>query len=285
MNEPGKQYLIELNTESTQEFVNGDAKLRGRIVELGMIAWTQLMKMEVSIFAESKDSMATDAKLKQMIAESAMWKENYERVSRDIDAMRKEREDEKMIKVPQKLGEIGESEVMKFLEDELDEGVLNRTGSVAHQGDIQYTFEDNKVLIEVKNKGAITKNDVDKFVSDLETSGCDGAIFVSIRDNVKIPMKGFAHAQIIPVGEKEVIVFYITEFANTPMVLKSVMKLMCIMLKNKKYSRTENIQNTLEIVNKIMKEMSKDVENAKKHTESIKKSLLNVSNNLEKMYL
>jgi TolA-binding protein len=92
-------------------------------------------------------------------------------------------------------GLTGEFMLRERLQNMFPDWLFEHTGKNPHECDLHMSnASSDTILIESKNKDAITKNDIDKFYSDISHAEtiqkrCIGAIFISIRSR-NIPWKG-----------------------------------------------------------------------------------------------
>lgn len=102
-------------------------------------------------------------------------------------------------------GATGENVIINLLREYYPKNIIQHTGKVAHEGDIQMidTKEESLIVIESKYKQSIDKNDVDKFCRDVSnvsqkenSTTCIGGLFVSLLTR-NIPGKGDAYFEMI----------------------------------------------------------------------------------------
>ncbi|MGV8130559.1 MAG: hypothetical protein ACP5N7_00485, partial [Candidatus Pacearchaeota archaeon] len=84
-------------------------------------------------------------------------------------------------------GTAGENLIRELLSDMYPEAILEDVSGKAASGDILFKLHKLKCLIEVKNKATLTKEDIDKFIRDINKSHDEGSIncgiFVSLQTN------------------------------------------------------------------------------------------------------
>lgn len=102
-------------------------------------------------------------------------------------------------------GATGENIIINLLREYYPKNIIQHTGKIAHEGDIQMinSFDETLIVIESKYKQSIDKNDVDKFCRDISTvsqkqtsTQCIGGLFVSLLTR-NIPGKGDAYFEMI----------------------------------------------------------------------------------------
>lgn len=97
----------------------------------------------------------------------------------------------------QKKGAMGEALAETWVEKWFPECVLTKVSSTSHSMDILVEFPSApgvkmfRLLLEIKNKSKLNKDDVEKFEADAKTNRkmADAALFVSLRTSV-VPMRG-----------------------------------------------------------------------------------------------
>ena len=103
-----------------------------------------------------------------------------------------EESDFEPVKTSKQLGIDGELQIYQLLQKLFPKFVVEQKGNVAHSADIHMTDDKHKIryVFEVKNKTALTGEDINKFERDLDTLRCDKyriiGIFISIRSNIPI---------------------------------------------------------------------------------------------------
>jgi len=99
-------------------------------------------------------------------------------------------------------GRIGEALLQEVIGATLTDWEVTNKGKTAHESDIHLTSAaGDLIIVESKNKDAIAKTDVDKFLVDIAYMDqtqrpCIGAVFVSIR-TPNIPHKGHACLELM----------------------------------------------------------------------------------------
>ena len=82
---------------------------------------------------------------------------------------------------PAKLGRAGELEVLDALRGSFSVVDCSKT---AKNGDLLVMFEGRRLVVEVKNwEGTVTKRDIDKFFRDLDCSGANAGLMVSLKSD------------------------------------------------------------------------------------------------------
>lgn len=90
----------------------------------------------------------------------------------------------------QEKGDMGETIVKNFLTSNtmFVEAIVQDTSGFEASGDIKFTWKKLKTLIEVKNKKVITRDDIMKFVRDVEQSvDINSGIFISVGEAKTLP--------------------------------------------------------------------------------------------------
>ena len=100
-------------------------------------------------------------------------------------------------------GTTGEQSIISILKtDMFIDAVIEDVSGIAAMGDILFKWRNIKCLIEVKNKQSLTKNDMDKFIRDIQQSTViNCAIFISLKTNEfpnrsRIPIQVDMHGNI-----------------------------------------------------------------------------------------
>ena len=119
-----------------------------------------------------------------------------------------------------KMGQIGESNVERYISNYFIEGKLKNTAKTGGQGDLHFTYRNCDILLEVKNKDRITPDDISKFERDIQETDCCGGVFISIKPGVSVPCHSSYDIEWI--GEKPIM--YITNFETLPDMLYIAIK-------------------------------------------------------------
>jgi hypothetical protein len=99
-------------------------------------------------------------------------------------------------------GREGEMMIKESLQEHFTDWVFEYKGKTPHECDLHMTsVQDDLVMIESKNKDAITKLDIDKFYNDIgylaqQQRPCLGAVFISIKTR-NIPHKGSHRLEMV----------------------------------------------------------------------------------------
>ena len=126
------------------------------------------------------------------------------------------------LKSPVSKGQFGEKYMQAFLQKHFPSAEIKDTTHIAHSGDCLLTMNGITIMIEMKNKNTITKDDIKKFEYDIDLhkNECHGAIFLSTTHG--IPNKGeflFELYGTIPV-------MYISQFMDSPVLLNSSVRIL-----------------------------------------------------------
>jgi hypothetical protein len=134
-------------------------------------------------------------------------------------------------------GRQGEFLIKDHLQENFCDWLIDYTGSNPHECDLlMSSVEGERIMIESKNKDAITKGDIDKFYGDIayaatnqsktksntKTISSNGAVFISIRTQ-NIPWKG--HMYLERVGETLVMFLGFSDNQELQMRLHGYMRL------------------------------------------------------------
>jgi hypothetical protein len=117
-------------------------------------------------------------------------------------------------------GRVGENMVTAFL-GTIPGTKISDKSDVAMCSDIWLEYGNTNILIECKNVKAVKKSEIDKFYRDVRMNSVDGAIFISIISNVKIPHK---HAFDVEILDGKTPCIFITGFENNQFVLYAAMQ-------------------------------------------------------------
>lgn len=177
-----------------------------------------------------------------------------------------------------KMGQIGESNVERYISNYFIEGKLKNTAKTGGQGDLHFTYRNCDILLEVKNKDRITPDDISKFERDIQETDCCGGVFISIKPGVSVPCHSSYDIEWI--GEKPIM--YITNFETLPDMLYIAIKTIYYYVIYKQ-QQEQNI-NTTDIQNKLIKhkqEFEHVIDNIKLFKPLLEDASLNVSKTSE----
>lgn len=161
--------------------------------------------------------------------------------------------------------------------------VVNMSNETA-TGDIHLTWQNMKCLIEVKNKGTITKEDISKFERDLINNinnGINCGLFVSLRCN-KFPNRSNETIQIEIIDKTPVIYVYLKNINDIHLVLltldlivKSSVTSSDTLHKFKLHFNNYYIliNDLIEVVNKDIKSKEKELKNLEDRRKQYMKQL------------
>ena len=126
------------------------------------------------------------------------------------------------LKSPVSKGQFGEKYMQSFLQKQFPAAEIKDTTHIPHSGDCLLTMNGVTIMIEMKNKNTITRDDIKKFEYDIDLhkNECQGAIFLSTTQG--IPNKGeflFELYGTVPV-------MYISQFMDSPVLLNSSVRIL-----------------------------------------------------------
>jgi hypothetical protein len=185
----------------------------------------------------------------------------------------------------------GEQSVIEYIQQQYDGGELVNTTKSNASGDMIFrTTNDNKIMIEVKNKQSITNGDILKFERDVKETQSNGGVFV-VTTNVKIPLKGKSHVDFITDSSGTVIpLFYFTNFEENPHIfnvaMKTVEQILAMStndhcenlstLRNKIDEANKNLQIWLPIITESIQHIEKGLQKVKKIQEAFINNLKHI---------
>lgn len=183
-------------------------------------------------------------------------------------------------------GSSGENMIYNILVNDLRYStatVVNMSNETA-TGDIHLTWQNMKCLIEVKNKGIITKDDISKFERDIINNinnGINCGLFVSLRCN-KFPNRSNETIQIDIIDKTPVIYVYLKNINDIHLVLltldlivKSSVTSSDTLHKFKLHFNNYYIliNDLIEVVNKDIKSKEKELKNLEDRRKQYMKQL------------
>ena len=222
-----KSYRID-NIDD-QMFVDADTYTRKMIVTYGCIMMSTLVdRNPIMMSKQSLQNEAYEQKCKEL--KNFYDTLNNERLDRmnELTVLNKtlinenDRLKNKYECNNTKKGQDGEKSIYDFISNTFTDCELSDTAKTTGAGDLHLYIQNLNILIESKNKGVITKEDVNKFKRDLTDTESNAGIIVSIRD-IPFPLKGNFGFEIY----NEIPIFYISNFENVPELLKLGIQ-MCI---------------------------------------------------------
>jgi len=95
-------------------------------------------------------------------------------------------------------GNKGENMAIQILKKYYNNAVIKDVSGEAHSGDIHFTLDNMKCLIEVKREKTISSKDIPKFLDDVKTqcSNINCALFISL-ETENIPKRGSFYIEVI----------------------------------------------------------------------------------------
>jgi hypothetical protein len=174
-----------------------------------------------------------------------------------------------------KRGDISEEIIYQLFSTKFKNYSYEKKGHIPHSGDGELTSPNNmKLLVELKNYShPVPKKEVDKFLYDMNYTGNQFGIFISLQSNI-ISKKGIQFDTYMKEGKKLFCVFICNAFEELSriesgiLILENIQKFNDIMQQDKKLLDTitdrvnENLLGLNDIVNKLgkMKQQYQDME-------------------------
>lgn len=175
-------------------------------------------------------------------------------------------------------GRVGENMVTGYL-GTIPGTKMSDKSDVAMCSDIWLEFGNTNILIECKNVKTVKKAEVDKFYRDVRMNSVDGAIFVSIINQVKIPHK---HAFDVEILDGKTPCIFITSFENNQFVLYAAMQWLKLYKENCSQTDATLMKNVLV---GVLSEWRKQLNWIQKHKRTIQQMIDDVAQTEAQMNL
>jgi hypothetical protein len=175
-------------------------------------------------------------------------------------------------------GRVGENMVTGYL-GTIPGTKMSDKSDVAMCSDIWLEYGNTNILIECKNVKVVKKSEIDKFYRDVRMNSVDGAIFVSIISNVKIPHK---HAFDVEILDGKTPCIFITGFENNQFVLYAAMQWLKLYKENCSQSDATMMKN---ILVGVLTEWRKQLTWIQKHKRTIQQMIDDVAQTEAQMNL
>jgi hypothetical protein len=208
-----------------------------KLKRAGMEAWSSYYAEGREIGKKDNEQFTcqlreTIIELKETIVEERQrnkeLRENYNAIINEVKGFKGEIKEletfiSKFSSSSAKIGSFGE----EFVEDYFSKNfnsfntTLNVVSKQKGKADLRFTSGDLKLLIEVKNENIVTKNDINKFIEDVQRCGSAGeinaGIFISLRDTYLLEGKKGFYIDFI----QNIPVIYISDVIRNPDIINT----------------------------------------------------------------
>lgn len=161
-------------------------------------------------------------------------------------------------------GKEGEHMIESYIVDNVPTASIVNTAKVPNSTDFRCVYGNTVILIESKHVANVKKSEIDKFARDVRTNAksIQGAIFVSITDNVRIPLKRAFDFDMID----GIPCIYITGFASNKYMLLAALHWLELYNRNVKSNALS--QQVFDMLHKNIDEWQKQATMLVKHKQT-----------------
>ena len=181
-------------------------------------------------------------------------------------------------------GDYGEDFVQNYLVDKFSGSVIIDTHKETAKGDILFTHNQLKTLIEIKNVQQVKPTEIDKFYRDVQVqkdSGINSALFISLNDTSFTQGKKIIHFEI----KYNIPIFMISNAFNNPENIRLAIIIMEYLIKHqfifKKKNNNKDSQK-LQILIMAINEIYEYTQSQKKILEDDQSIIKKLTDNLKK---
>jgi hypothetical protein len=181
-------------------------------------------------------------------------------------------------------GDYGEDFVQNYLVDKFSGSVIIDTHKETAKGDILFTHNQLKTLIEIKNVQQVKPTEIDKFYRDVQVqkdSGINSALFISLNDTSFTQGKKIIHFEI----KYNIPIFMISNAFNNPENIRLAIIIMEYLIKHQFIFNQENNDKDsqkLQILIMAINEIYEYTQSQKKILEDDQSIIKKLTDNLKK---